>query len=140
MRQQNNIKTPIVFRIALVLLCVMLFSFYLIGGLYARYTASASGGDSARVARFIFDVEKDSGSQEFIDISNIKKPGDSVEYIFTVSNGSSGDYCEVAQNYSIKLIIEGNMPLVCTLNDIPMTEEGFSDVLSAGEYDSETYT
>ena len=49
MRQQNNIKTPIVFRIALVLLCVMLFSFYLIGGLYARYTASASGGDSARV-------------------------------------------------------------------------------------------
>lgn len=139
MRQQN-IKTPVIFRISLVLLCVWIFSFYLTGGLYARYTSSASDSDSARVARFIFDVEKNAGSSEFIDVSEIQKPGDSIEYSFTVSNGTPDKCCEVVQNYSIKLTVEGNMPLVCTLNGTPLTDEGYSDALSAGVYDCKEFT
>ena len=37
---------------ACVLLCLTLFSFYLCGGFYARYTANDTGSDSARVITF----------------------------------------------------------------------------------------
>lgn len=47
-----NSRTPVVFHVGLVLLCMVLFSTYLTGGLYARYTTSASGEDGARVAKF----------------------------------------------------------------------------------------
>ena len=49
---KSNQKTPVVFRLGIILLCCMLFSTYLMGNLYARYTTTASGSDSARVAKF----------------------------------------------------------------------------------------
>ena len=52
MMRKLNTRTPIAFHIGLVLFCLVLFSTYLTGGLYARYTTSASGSDSARVASF----------------------------------------------------------------------------------------
>ena len=39
-----------------ILLCLTLFSFHLTGGLFARYTAQATGSDFARVAKFDVDV------------------------------------------------------------------------------------
>lgn len=50
--RQSNRRTPVVFHVGLVLFCLVLFSTYLTGGLYARYTTTASGSDSARVAKF----------------------------------------------------------------------------------------
>lgn len=50
--KQLNMKTPLVFRLGVVLLCVMLMSTHLTGNLYARYSTTATGSDSARVARF----------------------------------------------------------------------------------------
>lgn len=47
-----NSRTPVVFHVGLVLLCMVLFSTYLTGGLYARYVTTSSGSDSARVAKF----------------------------------------------------------------------------------------
>ena len=47
-----NTRTPVFFHVGLVLLCLVLCSTYMTGGLYARYTASAQGSDSARVAIF----------------------------------------------------------------------------------------
>jgi hypothetical protein len=50
--KQSNKRTPIVFYVALVLLCCLLFSTHLTSGLYARYTTTATASDSARVAKF----------------------------------------------------------------------------------------
>lgn len=132
-------RTPIVFYVGVALLIFAMLSFNLTSGLYARYVSRGSASDEARVASFMFDVEKTAESKNFIDISDIKNPGDSVEYSFTVSNGTPDDHSEVAQNYSIKVLIDGNMPLSYTLNDTPITAEGVSGVLAAGEYDSESF-
>ena len=52
---KKNIKTPLVFKIGLVLVCLFLVSSYMTGGLYARYTTTSSGLDSAKVAKFKVD-------------------------------------------------------------------------------------
>lgn len=52
MNRQPKAKLNIPMCIACILLCLTLFSFHLCGGLYARYVASASGQDLARVVKF----------------------------------------------------------------------------------------
>ena len=52
MRKSNKVKTPIVFRVGVILLCGMMLSCYLVGGLYAKYSTAATVNASARVARF----------------------------------------------------------------------------------------
>ena len=50
--KQWNIKTPLVFRLGAILLCMLIISSNMIGDLYARYTATAVGSASANVAKF----------------------------------------------------------------------------------------
>lgn len=50
--RQPRAKMNIPMLCACVLLCLTLFSFYLTGGLYARYITRAEASDSARVAMF----------------------------------------------------------------------------------------
>ena len=50
--KQLNQKTPWVFRLGVALLCVMLMTTHFTGNLYARYSTTATGSDSARVAKF----------------------------------------------------------------------------------------
>jgi hypothetical protein len=45
-------KTNIAMNIAMALFCLTLATTYLVSGLYARYTSSATGSDSARVMKF----------------------------------------------------------------------------------------
>lgn len=52
MYRQSKLKLNIPMCIACVLLCLTLFSFHFCGGLYAKYTASGEGSDSARVIKF----------------------------------------------------------------------------------------
>lgn len=54
---QSNTKNRrpsgnLMMRLAAVLFCMVMFSTYLMGGLYARYVTRGSGSDSARVAKF----------------------------------------------------------------------------------------
>ena len=51
-KYSNTAKINIPMCIAAVLFCLTLFSMHLTGGLYAAYTTSSSGGDSARVIKF----------------------------------------------------------------------------------------
>ena len=51
MRQPNR-KAPFIFRLGVILACVLLCTVHLTGGLYARYSSSFSGDDGARVAKF----------------------------------------------------------------------------------------
>ena len=97
--RQSNRRTPVVFHVGLVLFCLVLFSTYLTGGLYARYTTSASGSDSARVARFeITGGGNWTDSTENIDLDlNFFDPNKtSASLNFTISSAS-----EVAVKYDV---------------------------------------
>ena len=52
-RKTPETKLNIPLCMACILFCLTLFSLHLTGGLYAKYTAKAEGGDSARVAKFV---------------------------------------------------------------------------------------
>ncbi len=53
MRQQN-IKAPIAFRLGLILLCLLLVTVYMMSGIYARYSSTATASSRAKVAKFEF--------------------------------------------------------------------------------------
>ena len=57
MRQTNKLKTPIVLRVALVLLFAMLITSYMMGGIYARYSTAVTGTASASVAKISYKFE-----------------------------------------------------------------------------------
>lgn len=58
--KQWNIKTPLVFHLGVLLLCVLIGTLNMVGGLYARYTAYATGTATANVAQIDFYMD-DSG-------------------------------------------------------------------------------
>jgi len=98
-KRKNNEKPPVqwgsvMIRIAGVLLCLTLFSFYLTAGLYARYGTGSESGDSARVAAF--DV-KVSGPENVTCVVSAMEPG---QITLTVDNDS-----EVAVAYSFRIRI-----------------------------------
>lgn len=90
----HKTKMNIPMCLAAILFCLTLFSFYLCGGLYARYTTSDSGEDAARVARF--DVSEDGAYfSENLLIETV--PG-RVEREIVVTNNS-----EVAVAYTVTI-------------------------------------
>lgn len=103
MDQQNRRRSSrrigvggILLRVALVLLCLVLLSVYLMKGLYARYQTTGSGSDSARVAKF--DVVVSGMPSDTIQVICNNYNGDTGVYTFTVTNNS-----EVAVEYDAKL-------------------------------------
>ena len=97
-------RTPVVFYVGCALLCLALFSANLTSGLYARYTSTASGSDSARVARFDVNNTVQSGDASihlhFFDASLL-----SDEVTFTVTSSS-----EVAVGYSVTVTMPTSDP------------------------------
>ena len=87
--KQSNIKTPLVFRIGLVLLCVIMFSCYMMSSLYARYSTAVTGSATATVAKF--DVTSD-----------CVYDAESEKYILTIINNS-----EVSVSYEISYTVDG---------------------------------
>lgn len=112
-------------RISAVLLCLTLFSFYLLCGMYARYTSEGSGSDSARVAAFVFHVSSTPETNS-IPIEQINKPGDKSTYSITIKNNSSGATSEVKESYTIAVSINGSMPLSCTMKKTGSASDLFS--------------
>lgn len=51
-KRKREMKLNIPMCAACILLCLTLISIHMTGGLYAKYTATATGGDSARVVQF----------------------------------------------------------------------------------------
>ena len=86
---------------AFILFVLTLISMHLTSGLFARYTVTATGSDSARVAKF--DVQGDAVLRDVIlDCRNGSSTG---EYIITVTNNS-----EVAIRYSFTLDFTEQLP------------------------------
>lgn len=105
---------------AAVLLCLVMFSTHLMGGLYARYTATGTGEDSARVAAFNVDV---SGSPELVTVSTAANEG---VYTVTVENDS-----EVAVAYSMKVTAPTGLGFAVDVKLGGVTEQLSADELSA---------
>lgn len=102
----------LVFRVAALLLCLVLITTYLLSGAYSKFFSGASGGDSARVAHFSPNFT----SAMVVDFKNAT-PGDATEINFTVQNFSGEKIPEVAMKYKILLKTTGNIPLTFTLLD-----------------------
>ena len=101
----------LVFRVAALLVCLVLITTYLLSGAYSKFYTSASGRDSARVARF-----SPSFNSNKIIVSD-QLPGYSAEIPFEVKNTSGDKASEVAMKYKIVLKTTGNIPLTFTLFD-----------------------
>ena len=85
---KSNNRRPsgnIMMRLAAVLFCLVMFSTYLMGGLFARYTAKAGGNDNARVAKF--DVVGTGGG--LVEIRQAQQSNGN--YLFTITNRSEVD-------------------------------------------------
>lgn len=98
--RKSNIKTPLIFRIALILLCVMLLTFSMMGDLYARYVSIFSGDSSTNVAQISYKItplvtnNQDNLSVHQIDVNTIP-PGCkaiAIEETFTLENDGDVSY------------------------------------------------
>ena len=96
-----------------VIICVAVLCLTSVGITSAKYISQSHGNDSASVARFSPSLI----SENNIDISDIKKPGDSTEKTFKVQNFSGDSVSEVTIKYTISLKTTGNLPLCFTLLD-----------------------
>ena len=81
--KQSNIKIPFVFNLGLVLMCLMLISFSMMGGLYARYSTTATGEATAQIAKFDVQVTGDTAAVA-VNVAQVKEG----VYTFTITNNS----------------------------------------------------
>ena len=96
-----------------VIICVAVLCLTSVGITSAKYISQSHGNDSASVACFSPSLI----SENNIDISDIKKPGDSTEKTIKVQNFSGDNVSEVTMTYTITLKTTGNLPLTFTLLD-----------------------
>ena len=92
-------KKVITLRIAAVLLILIMLSTSIVAGQYARYTTSATVGDSARVAKYQISVTP------LTEDALTVKPDTPDSYDFAVLSNS-----EVAVEYDILLILPEGLP------------------------------
>lgn len=99
-----------------IIICVAVLCLTSVGITSAKYISQSHGNDSASVARFSPSLI----SENNIDISDIKKPGNSTEKTFKVQNFSGDSVSSVSEvtiKYTISLKTTGNLPLRFTLLD-----------------------
>ena len=111
---ENRKPHVLVLRTAAVLLILVLLSSSMVAGRFARYTTSASGSDSARVAKFLVTQTGALTTAIKVEIT----PGQRISLEVEVKNDS-----EVAVEYAVTADnIEQNLPLEFTLteNDAPV--------------------
>ena len=104
--------------LACVLLCCVMISTHFVSGLYARYSARASGEASARVAKFDFEYELYDG-QSTIDSLVFAIPNEDQTFSVLIHNSS-----EVALEYTITIENKSkNIPLVFTVDETSVKDK-----------------
>ncbi len=123
MRDNSTAKLNISLRIAAVMLVLVLLSAAMTSGLYARYTTTAYGEDSARAAKF--EVSVDTAMAQMTDFS-FSPDMPFASYSFKVSGNS-----EVSIKYDVilELPAESVMPAGVTI-----TIDGTHAVVSGNTY------
>ena len=120
MRQLNKEKTPIVFRVGVVLLCAMLITTSMMGGLYARYTTTVTGSATARVAKIDCAVNYEFSG--YGDLGEIDGDGNLVYAVieeFSVENTG-----EVTYTYDLKLKFSKDVALASY--EVPVSVNGIT--------------
>lgn len=109
---KRNGRTPKIFYVGVALLCALLVTSHMMGGLYARYTSGAEGASSARVAKFAF-TESWGMQTQSIPLSGAELiPGGKITVPVTVENNG-----EVTIRYTVKVEnLTGNLPI--TVGDL----------------------
>ena len=72
----------IVMRIAVILLCLVLFSAHLASGMFARYSTTAEGQDTARTAKYNVQIVPDPDYQGYFDFDAVGN----CSYPFKITN------------------------------------------------------
>ncbi len=106
--KKSNIKTPVIFYIALCVLCVTLISFSFTGGLYAKYSTTSSASDSARVAKYNVTVSDLTANELTVD--SYDPQGLLGQTRFTVTWD-----CEVAVRYGVSIEFQQPVPDYVTI-------------------------
>ena len=114
---QQNMKTPLVFKIGVALLFAAILSFYFMGDLYARYTIRTNGTDSGSVASFSFTDNLEAQTAQFVVSASELYPGKTVDLTTAVTNNG-----EVAIQYVIKIVnVTHNLPIA--IEDITLDSQ-----------------
>ena len=122
---QQNMKTPLVFKVGVALLFAALLSFYFMGDLYARYTIKTVGTDGASVASFSFNDTLESATSDFVLSASELYPGKTVSVTAEVNN--TGD---VSIAYVVKIVnVTGNLPILDTELEPKVIEPHSTDTL-----------
>ena len=109
MSRRNRGKVNIPICVAAVLLFLTLLSTHLCSGLYARYTTTASGSDSARVAKFEIEDGTVGTWKEDVVISELR-PSDSEVESMTCANIVNKSEVAVAVTLNVENVYN-NLPL-----------------------------
>ncbi|MBQ4137508.1 MAG: hypothetical protein IJD67_05295, partial [Clostridia bacterium] len=97
--ERTKKKTPVVFYISLVLLCLCMLTSHMTGGLYARYSTTVTGTASAQVANIDVYIDyKFMGHTLDIKMQSVTEEYYAVIEEFTVENNG-----EVAYDYTLNL-------------------------------------
>lgn len=117
--------------ILVILLSMVLASFWLICNMYARYSTQTSGSDSARVA--IFSHNETISLADSIT-EKLTEPGDSLNYTFEITNSENSKISEVGLTYQIQIETSGNLPLQYTLKKDNVKIGAFSEETNTESY------
>lgn len=119
MWQKAGEKKNWLWRAVWTLLSMVLISTWLLSGLYARFTTSVTGEDSARVAKFKITAD----TTKFVDSfsKTLTPQSEPLSYQLTVDNAS-----ETAVKITAFLESEGNIPLIFTYSKDGGTEKNMT--------------
>lgn len=129
-----------IWQILLILLALTMFSFWMLGGLYARYVTGAEGEDSARVASF--QVNDSNTLQKTYELNPMTINSANRQFTVKITNNS-----ETAVRYTFSVEKNGNLPLNIAVNGpnhTTLSKDETADVWrvdkAAGKYQDEPYT
>lgn len=97
----------IMMRVAGVMLCLVLFSVHMMGGLYARYSSFGTADDTGRVAKFDVIVAgvSDNAVASKVEASCTKAGEQGNAYAIHITNAS-----EVAVRYTVAVTLNDTVP------------------------------
>lgn len=121
-------RLPLAVYLAFLLVAALAFT----GASAASYKTEASGGDSARVARFVVAAKPIVGQSESLTLDSEKT---SAEYKFTVSNNEGGKVNETATKYDVVVTLPDALP-----NGVTMTLKNDDKEVSPTTADNTKYT
>ena len=122
-------RLPLAVYLAFLLIAALAFT----GASAASYKTEASGGDSARVARFVVAAKPIDGQSVDLTLGSENK---SATYKFTVSNTDANGVNETATKYDVVVTLPAALPNGVTMTLTNGTNDPVSVTLSA---DSKTF-